>query len=385
MHLESVVAALLFSALLLCGACGGGSGGGSTVEPPEPEPTGPLDPAWTLEEAEPDQVGATQADVDAILDHIFTDSAIQSVVIVKRGYVIGERYAAGRSSSTWGTSWSVAKSFYSAAVGVAIREGHLSSLDQKASDLLDEWMGTDKEDITLRNILEMRAGFRNDAGLFTQIDQTAYSIQIDIEAEPGTRFLYSNNTSQLMEPIIRRATGMTAHEYLDTKIFSPIDIDRNQTGLWFDPSAQNPLTYCCIDMRPYDFARFGLLFARDGEWDGERILPSTYVKSSLEPRIGWYGLQWWRLNSQYFRGQQPGVVVSAALGLDGQKIYVWPEADVVVVVLTKYTHSRAAGFVLSLFNWPDTCTGRNNCPGSTGPAIPEFNEFRFINLLANLD
>ena len=89
------------------------------------------------------------ADVDAILDHIFSDAATQSAVVSKDGYVVGERYADGFDADSLGTSWSVARSFYSAAVGVAIGEGHFSSVTQKASDVLTEFVGTDKEDITI--------------------------------------------------------------------------------------------------------------------------------------------------------------------------------------------------------------------------------------------
>ena len=71
-------------------------------------------------------VGIAQANVDAVLNHIFTDAATQTALVSKNGVVIGERYADGYDANSLGTSWSVAKSFYSAAIGVAIAEGHFS-------------------------------------------------------------------------------------------------------------------------------------------------------------------------------------------------------------------------------------------------------------------
>ena len=157
----------------------------------------------------------------------------------------------------------------------------------------------------------------------------------------------------------------------------------NQVGLWFDSTGVNPMTYCCIDMRAEDFARFGLLYARGGSWDGVQVISQAFVNESLTPQSAFYGLQWWVLNQNFFGIAAPGTV-SAALGLNGQKIYVWPAEDVVLVVLTIYDHFQNQGYVLSASNWPDTCTARNTCPGSTGPAVPPFDEFQLINLLANL-
>ena len=111
-------------------------------------------------------VGVAQTDVDAILDHLFSDAATQSALVSKDGYVVGERYADGFDADSLGTSWSVAKSFYSAAMGVAIEEGHFASVNQKASTVLTEFVDTNKENITLEQILRMRSGLAADTDVF---------------------------------------------------------------------------------------------------------------------------------------------------------------------------------------------------------------------------
>jgi CubicO group peptidase (beta-lactamase class C family) len=220
------------------------------------------------------------------------------------GYVAGDL----------GTSWSVAKSFYAAAVGVAIDEGLITSLDQRASDFLSEWKGTDKENIPIRVLLEMRAGLPGEGtDLFSQADQSAFALNQDLVNQPGVTFLYSNTTSQLLEPLIRRATGEDAHTYLAKKILTPIGIDMSNVGLWFDPTGTNPMTYCCIDMRPEDFARFGVLFARGGRWAGTRLISSDFVSQSLTAQSDYYGLHWWVLNANYFGGYTPPVQVKAVV------------------------------------------------------------------------
>ena len=374
-------------ALLVLAGCGGGGGGGGGAPPPAaappPESSVPP-PSWTLERTSPADLEVPAAAVDAVLDHVFTDEAVQSAVLVDRGHVIGERYADGYDAESYGTSWSVAKSIYSAAVGAAIDAGDIASAEQPASDFLTEWIGTDKEGITVRNILEMRSGYPADVGIFTQEDQSAFALDVALVNEPGTLFVYSNANSQLMELLLRRATGADAHTYLSRQILEPIGIDPAAVGLWLDPTGVNPLTYCCIDMRPDDFARFGLLYARGGEWDGSRVLSESWIDESLTAASAVYGFQWWVLNAAFFDGDTPPIEVAAALGLDGQKIYVWREEDVVLVVLTRYEHFRNQGYVLSLNNWPNTCTGRNTCPGADGPRVRPFDERVLIDRIAAL-
>ena len=116
----------------------------------------------------------------------------------------------------------MAKSFYAAAIGIAISEGWISSLDQLASDFLTEWAGTDKASITLRDILEMRAGFAGNSSIFFEEDQTQFALNFPKANPEGINFIYSNTTSQLLEPLLLRATGLDAHTYLQEKILTPI-------------------------------------------------------------------------------------------------------------------------------------------------------------------
>ena len=343
----------------------------------------PAAPDWALPRVAPAEVGVVACAVADVLDHVFTDAALQAALLLRDGEVVGERYAEGYGVEDLVTSWSVAKSIYSAAVGVAIDEGHIDSLDQKASDFFDEWLDTDKEDITIRNLLEMRAGFA-DSNVFIQVDQTQFSLDQPLVNTPGSTFLYSNNNSQLFEPLLRRATGMNAHEWLTNRILKPIGVDETAIELWLDPSGSNPLTYCCIDMRADDFARFGVLFANGGAWEGETVIAEDYVDTSLAARVGWYGLQWWVLNSIYHLGTEPPIDTSAAHGLDGQHIFVWPAEAIVLVVFTKYEHEASQGYVLSLLNYPNTCSARNSCPGTVGQQVPTYNEYDLLRHMAAL-
>jgi CubicO group peptidase (beta-lactamase class C family) len=392
---------LLVTMSLAAIACGGGGGGSSAAQLPTnttataasntaTAPTNNTTPAtqsWDLRRVSPSVANTSQANVNAVLDHIFTDQAVQSVLVSKYGLTIGERYATGYDKDSYGTSWSVAKSFYSAAIGVAIDEALIGSVDDKVSDIITEWQDTDKADITLKQVLQMRGGYSNQDNIFNTSDQTAHAISFPLASTPGTQFSYSNANSQLFEPILSRATGLSAHQYLANKVLAPIGINTNSVGFWLDASGTNPMTYCCLDMRPDDFARFGLLFAREGAWDGEQIISPNYVSQSMTAN-GAYGYQWWVLNSAYWNGRQVPIDIIAALGLNGQKIYIWPEQDIVIVVLTKYTHSANQGYVLdtqgSVTNFPNTWTARNTCPGAQGTEVPSFDQYALISLIQAL-
>ena len=94
------------------------------------------------------------------------------------------------------------------------------------------------------------------------------------------------------------------------------------------------------------------------------------------------------MNSDYFSGDPVAIEVAAAQGLDGQYIFVWPEEDVVIVVLSQYSHSVEQGYVVDLaglpLNFPDTCTARNNCPGAIGDTVPSFSHFELVERMARL-
>ena len=387
-------AASLLVVLINLAACGGGGGGsaaspvvGSSPQPviPQSTPSQTSNSGSALPRATAASVGVSQAKVDVVLNHIFTDAATQTVLVSKNGVVIGERYADGYGANSLGTSWSVAKSFYSAAIGVAIAEGHFSSVSEKASVVLDEFVGTDKEHITLEQILRMRSGLAANTNVFFSGDQTAHALANTLTRAPDSAFNYSNANSQLFEPLLRRATGLDAHNYLSQKILQPIGIDLASVGLWMDETGTQPMTYCCIDMRADDFLRFGLLYAQEGRWDGVQVVPQSYVAASLNP-VGFYGYQWWAMNQTYFNRAVSGDIRSA-IGLHGQRILISPNSGIVVVVLTKYQHFANQGYVLNTqLNFPDTCSARNNCPSlqPAGPEVPSYNLYELVGLVAAL-
>ena len=201
MNLSTIVVSVGLACWLF--GCGGGGSTGSTVNNSNTNTASAAQPAteaaehWGLSRVEPSEVSLQQSEVDEVLDHIFSDAATQSALVSKDGYVVGERYAEGFDAESLGTSWSVAKSFYSAAMGVAIEEGHFTSVTQPASEVLTEFVGTVKEAITLEQILRMRSGLASNTNVFFSGDQTAHALANTLTRAPDLAFNYSNANSQL--------------------------------------------------------------------------------------------------------------------------------------------------------------------------------------------
>ena len=176
--------------------------------------------------------------------------------------------------------------------------------------------------------------------MFFEDDHMEYAFKVGMESEPGEKFQYNNVNSMMIGEILKNATGKTAKTLIDERIFSKINLT-NYTA-WED-SAGNTLTYCCLDMSARDYSRFGLLFSRDGNWDGEQVISKDYVDESLKlywgstPSMGWshsdtrgYSLQWWI--SKY----DDQAKIYNTSGKFGQFVFVDKERDIIFTRITKY-------------------------------------------------
>lgn len=262
----------------------------------------------------------------------------QGVVVVHEGEIVGEWYAEGADAESWAASWSVAKSFTSAVVGVAVEEGHIGGVDDPMATSLPDWAGTDKEAITVEDVLQMSSGldWTEDYGgsgeasdivraVTGETDHLAFAAGQPVAAPPGTRWSYSSGDTMLLSGVVQEATGRPLAEYAAEVLFEPIGIDQVE---WWSDLAGRTLGYCCLDMPSRDFARLGLLYERGGRWGDEQVVPEGWVEDSLVPAEasdGEYGYQWW------LGDEDLPVDLFSANGHDGQFIYVVPELDLVVV------------------------------------------------------
>jgi len=270
------------------------------------------------------------------------------LLVIRDGVLVFERYFDGTDATTRNKSWSIAKSYTSTLVGIAIERGEIAGLDQSVAELVPEWAGSARADITIRDLVSMTSGLEWSVfqdyvqmAVFAQ-DHTAFALDLDEAAAPGTGWTYHNGAVQVLERVIKNATGKTMDAYADEVLWSRIGMD----GAWaLDPS-ENPTAYANALATCRDHARFGYLYLRGGQWaGGDQVVPVDWLAQALAPSQEFnraYGFLFW-LNGQTpaidaLNNPKDGELVPyapddffAARGFGNQFIDVIPSLDLVVV------------------------------------------------------
>lgn len=306
---------------------------------------------WPTEEwktKSPMSQGLDPSNINDVSEYIenynneYSFSDVDSIVVIKNGYLVYEDYFNGWVEDDFHVCWSVTKSVTSALIGIAVDEG-LVSLDDIVIDFFQDYtianLDERKEAMTIRNILVMSSGLNYLGDDFVFIpwvsspDQVQYALDIPMATVPGTIFNYDTCASHLLSAIIERVTGNTTFEYAQEKIFEPLGIthvhwEHDKQGVYYGGNG--------LFMEPRDMAKFGYLFVNNGYWDGQQIISEEWVNlTTVEywnfPGDWGYAHHWWT------HGDIGGY---AAHGKDGQAIFVIPEEDLVVVFTADITGSN---------------------------------------------
>jgi CubicO group peptidase (beta-lactamase class C family) len=292
--------------------------------------------------------------------------ALRSVLVVRHGVLVVERYYHGATPASYFNVYSVTKSVTSALIGIALSEHALGSLDQPIGRLLAKHLPPNPDlrtrSATLERVLTMTAGFPPDPTDGTPpslvhapaSDWVRFVLSQHPATKPGTRFAYSSDGSHLLSAIIADATGQTTLRYAQAKLFGPLGIasdhpfepvfaPRNAAAYeragfaWpTDPQGYH-LGYGFLKLTARDLAKLGYLYLKGGAWEGRQVVPAAYVRASTQrhastggtfgPYEG-YGYQWWTTTEQGHRA-------FAAIGLGGQLIEVIPDLDLIVVMTSE--------------------------------------------------
>lgn len=210
-----------------------------------------------------------------------------ALLVWRRGAVELAAYFGGRDAATPAVSRSLAKPVAAIAVGRAIALGAIRSLDQPVADFIPEWRGTDKAKILVRHLLDMRSGFLAQGPTFDPASIWARAYlgprhedvlihEYPLTHTPGTRYEYSNQPSDLVAVLVERATGRRYAEFLSTEVFRPVGAPGGR--VWVNRPGGVAHAGCCLLAPPELWLRLGILLARDGTWDGRRLLPEGYVR-----------------------------------------------------------------------------------------------------------
>ena len=311
-------------------------------------PSGDWETAGLPAGSDPGVIGSCS---DILFGSPATHGTTHALLAVHGGKVVLERYGEASGPGDTLISWSMAKSITHALVGIAVGDG---LLDTAMTGLFPEWAGDARRGISLQNLLNMGSGlewnedyvddsvsdviemlFGADDGPHAG-DHAAYAASKRLESEPGTEFVYSSGTTNLVARVLGRALGdvppshAATESFLRTRLFDVIGMS---TAVPKFDRAGTFVGSSFVYATARDFARFGWLYLNDGVWDGKRVLPGGWVDHGrayfgTDPLNGaGYGAHWW------LEPSLPGSM--AALGYEGQFTFVVPERDLVVVRLGK--------------------------------------------------
>lgn len=282
----------------------------------------------------------------AVNNHFIDDDiekpyGTRSVVVLKDGQIIAEQYAEGYNKDTKQIGWSMTKSIFSALIGIGIEQDYITNVDEKS--LFPEWKEDERKDITLKQLLQMNTGLEwtEDYGdiseatvmLYDRDDMVKYAKNTGVEGEKGKHFEYSSGTSNLLSGLLRQRFGdydsyfKFPYEQLFSKIGAPsFIIETDPKGNYVASS------YAWANAR--DWAKFGQLYANDGIWNEQRILPEGWTKFTAEVAEGsegGYGAQFWLPTNEDYPNSPKDMYF--ADGFQGQRIFIIPSESVVIVRL----------------------------------------------------
>jgi CubicO group peptidase (beta-lactamase class C family) len=316
----------------------------SGAEPTPPVNYRPL-PGEDWEVSTPKAHGLDPELIDEVYQEAEELETLFSLLVVKDGFLIAEQYFNGSSIDSKTLIQSASKSYISALVGIAIEEGCLSSIDQKMieffPEVADDVTDPRKREITIRQMLQMRSGYpdeETDSAYLEALYWGVYPPLIEdfpLVSEPGTKFHYSNLTYSWLAILLERACGPDLKDFARGHLFQPTE---SEVGDWLKDREGNYIGSGGIHVTARDAAKFGLLYLRDGAYEGTQIVPADWVHASLQTysqgarNYGWgfafkdlgYGYGWWtaRAGDHDF---------SFAWGHGGQLIVLLDELDMVIV------------------------------------------------------
>ena len=288
---------------------------------------------------------ATRARLEPIAKALVDDRTYNghpfAFMALHKGKVVAERYDRGIGPDTKLLSWSMAKSFTSALTGVMAGDG---LVDINAPVDIAEWQNDGRKNITLNDLLQMQSGLewdedygaRSDVNLMLHREQDMglYALSKPFAYEPGTHWYYSSGTTNIVMRYLRSrfSSDEVFLDYIRTRLFAPLGI---RNAVFEQDMSGTPVGSSYIYVTAADYARFGQMYLDDGCVDSLRVLPQGWVEYTATPTSdskGRYGAFFW-LNQGKELPDVPEDMFYCN-GHDGQRVFIVPSKELVVVVLS---------------------------------------------------
>jgi CubicO group peptidase (beta-lactamase class C family) len=306
---------------------------------------------------------------------------VHAVLVVRRGRLAFERYFAGEDQR-WGRPLgrigfgpdtlhdlrSATKTVVALLVGIAVGQGKLEGVDEPVTRFFPDYAdlrGPERDRIRLRHLLTMTAGLgwdeitpytdpaNSERRMSAAPDPYRYALEQPVVAPPGERFTYSGGSTALLAAVVQKATGRPLDAFAREALLEPLGVSEAD---WIRyPSGQGDAVAASgLRLRPRDMAKIGQLFLSGGVWNGRRVVPSAWLEAAVSPQISaaspgaFYGYQTW-LGRSLVAGRE--VRWAMAAGLGGQRIFVVPEAELVLVTTAGlYANGRQGPVILEVLN-----------------------------------
>lgn len=269
-------------------------------------------------------------------------------LIFQHDSLLYEWYAPHYSDSSHTNPFSATKSILSVLTGIALREGKLKSIEESVGNYYPPYADSSRRGITLHHLLTMSSGlnyydnFINPNGhvshLYYGRNILKFVNSMKVEKKPGYEFRYKNVDPEILGIALKNAVGMTLSDYASAHLWKPIGAAHDAYWLT-DRKGGMEKSYCCFHTNARDIARIGILYKHFGNWQGQQLVDSNYVRASLRPinihdgetgdsLCKRYGYLWWLRNVDA-KGDY------AADGLKGQYVGTLPDKDIMFVRLGK--------------------------------------------------
>jgi CubicO group peptidase (beta-lactamase class C family) len=318
------------------------------------------DAGWIT--ARPEDEGMNAAILQGLAPQFeaWPEANIHAALIVRNGKLIYERYFAGEDKA-WATSLgrvaydatmrhdlrSITKSVTALLFGIAMDRGWVRSLDEPVFTFFPEYAElktAEKQAISLRHLLTMTAGlawneqipYSNPANserrMIDAADPYRYVFEQPIARTPGAAYAYNGGLTALLAAILAKLAGQPIDLFAKEALFDPLGIHDVEWIRW--PNG-TPNAVSGLRMRPCDLARIGQLVLDQGEWNAKRIVSPGWIADSTSAHVNgeglfFYGYQWW-LGRSLARRQE--IKWISAMGYGGQRMYIVPSLNLVVVVM----------------------------------------------------
>jgi CubicO group peptidase (beta-lactamase class C family) len=270
------------------------------------------------------------------------DRSVTALVVLKDGKIAHEDYFKDTAPEDLRISWSVAKSFLSALMGIVVADGDIESIDDPVTKYATSLAGSAYEGATIRNVLNMASGvtfdedylsFSSDINKMGRVlalggsmDKFAAGLK-GRDRDAGVGWQYVSIDTHVIGMIIRGATGREIPELMAEKLLAPLGLEVDP--LYLTDGKGVAFVLGGLNLRTRDYARFGQMFAQGGMYNGQQVVPADWVAASTaisaptEAGETQYGYQWWLAEDA-----KPGEYF--ARGIYGQYIYIDTASNVVV-------------------------------------------------------